>query len=687
MNELKQIKLKNTLQKVNRELSWLSFNERVLYEALDSNVPVLERLRFLGIYSNNLDEFFRVRVATLHRLIGSKSNVVLGYSPQKILHEIYQKLIEDEVIFQSAFDDIQKELKKKGIVFLDDVRLSAENLFWAKNHFVKHIRGAISPLLFRDDLRFPILKDKSIYLAVKLIQRDRKVVYSLIEVPTDFFSRFIEVPSHTKNVHQVILLEDLIRINLKEIYKVFDIQEIKAYTIKMTRDAELDLDNDFSKTDVAYFSKKLSQRKRGAPVRFIADKDIPQDLLQFLLTKNRISRQNVLLSDRFHNFKDFMRFPNFGIPNLNYPSIDPIIQKRLESSKTILSAIESRDVVLMYPYQSFDYLLDFLRESSINPDVTEIKMSLYRLSRKSQIVNILMNAVKNGKKVLVVLEITARFDEENNIFWANQMREEGIQVIYGHPDYKVHAKMVYVKKRSQGKITEYANISTGNFNEVTADIYSDIALFTSRKILTREISQVFDFLEYSKIPKPKYLLVAPFNMRERLLEKIEREIRNKKRGAKAHIIWKANSLVDDQIIDKLYEASTYGVQVDIIVRGICCLPTQKSNPHFFAMSIIDKFLEHSRVYYFFNKGDEECYISSADIMVRNLDYRVELACPIMDSLEIKKIKKFLSIQLQDTVKGRIQNANMSNPRNTLHKSKNIRSQDEIYRWIATGARV
>ena len=688
MNELKQIKRENTLPKVNRELSWLSFNERVLLEALDNDVPVLERLRFLGIYSNNLDEFFRVRVGTLNRLIGNKSNSSLGFNPRTVLTQIYKKLREEDKIFNMAFEDIKKELKQNGIEFLSDQGISQANLEWCKIYFNKNIRGGISPLLFREDLRFPILKDKSIYLAVRLELKTGKIVFSLIEVPTDFYSRFIEVPSKTKNLHQVILLEDLIRLNLRSIYRVFEITEATAYTIKVTRDAELAMDNDFSKKDILYLTESLNQRKKGAPVRFIADRDISSDILNFLVSKNKISKQNTILSDRYHNFKDFMRFPKFGLSNLTYKEIESVPNLRFDSSKNIFNTLDHKDVVLLYPYHSFDYLLDFLREASINPDVIEIKMSLYRLSNKSQIVNILTNAVKNGKKVTVVMEITARFDEANNIYWSDQMKEEGITIIYGHPELKVHSKLVYIKKKTKEVLTEYVNISTGNFNEVTADIYSDIALFTSNPRITKEVSNVFRFLEGKKIPKFKHLLVAPFNIRSSLLDKIDREIKNKKQGGKGSIILKTNSLVDDEIIDKLYEAHYAGVKVDLIVRGICCLSTDDTTrKQINAISIIDKFLEHARVYYFFNNGEHECYISSADIMVRNLDYRVEVAAPIYDELMILKILKFLKIQLSDNVKARYHNANMSNPRKSDSKIRKIRSQDAIYKWISNGAKI
>lgn len=683
MNELKVNYLENTLPKVNRELSWLAFNERVLFEALDNNVPILDRLRFLGIYSSNLDEFFRVRVGTLHRLIMEAQIEKLNYNPKKILAQIYQKLKEDEKIFATAFHDIKNEMKSHGIQILSETELNEKQLIWCRDFFKKNIQKGITPLILRENKNFPNLRDQSIYLAIKLTLQTGKKVYSLIEIPTEFFSRFIELPSLRKGEHRVILLDDLIRINLDEIYKVFNIKEAAAFTIKLTRDAELDLDSDFSKSDLSYMSKSLMQRKRGQPVRFIADKTISEDLLAFLLKKIKISKSNIVLSGRYHNFKDFMQFPEFGLRHLRYPKIESLPNYKLEGQRSMLEVIERQDVMLFYPYNSFTYLLDFLRDASIDPYVEEIKMTLYRLSSKSQIVNILTNAVKNGKKVTVIMEITARFDEANNIFWANQMIEEGIQVIFGHPQLKVHAKMVYIVKKI-GKIRkEYCNISTGNFNEVTADIYSDLSLFTTHKNLTVEVGKLFNYLEYYKPYKFKYLLVAPFSMRAQILSKIQRETKHALNHKKAAITIKMNSLVDDEIIDALYKAKEAGVHVQIIARGICCVATDiPKDMQLHAISIVDKFLEHARILYFLNDGDEECYISSADLMVRNLDYRIEVATPVYDTMILEKVKKFLDIQLSDNVKARVHNDNMSNAKITASRAKKkIRSQIEIYNWL------
>lgn len=683
MNELKNLDKKSTILKINRELSWLSFNERVLYEAMDSEVPVLERLRFLGIYSSNLDEFFRVRVGTLNRLINNKLSKNLNYNPKKILAQIYLKLKEDEKIFRIAFKDIRKELREHGIYFLNEKSLETSQRKWLKDYFKKEIRQGVTPLLFKENLKFPVLRDKSIYLAIKMILKDARIVYSLIEVPTDYFPRFIEVPNKVDDKHYVILLDDLIRMNLLEIYKVFDIAEINAYTIKLTRNAELEMDSDISKSDFEQLSLTLKQRKKGIPVRFIADRNIPEDLLKMLIQKNNISRQNVVLSGKYHNFKDFMKFPNFGKKHLLYPVDEPIVNLKFEYTRTILQTIEEKDVLLFYPYNSFDYLLNLLREASIDPEVDIIKMSLYRLSKKSQIANILINAAKNGKKVLVIMELTARFDEENNMYWAQQMKEEGVQVIYGHPKYKVHSKLVYISKKTKSKKIEYCNISTGNFNEVTADIYSDLALFTSHPKITQEVNHVFNYLETLKPKKFNTLIVAPYNIRSTILNGIEQEIEHSKKGLKTEIILKVNSLVDDEIIDALYRAKEHGVEINLIVRGICCLSSETKHEKypFHAVSIVDKYLEHARVYYFLNNGNPNCYISSADIMSRNLDYRIEVGVPIFDTTILNKIVKYLRIQLSDNVKSRILNSNMSNARYQKNSKIKIRSQKEIFNWL------
>jgi polyphosphate kinase len=669
--------------KHNREISWLSFNKRVLQEALDASVPVLERLRFLGIYSNNLDEFFRVRVGTLNKLLGKNLEKSLNFNPEEVLDEIYQTLKKDEYYFARAFSQIKKDLAANGVFFLHEGNLKADQLLWVKQFFKSNIRQGITPLILKDSLKFPAIKDKSIYLAIKMSQEEtQKTQFSLIEIPTDYFSRFVEVPCKDSSKKYVMLLDDIIRVNLSEIFKVFEMDTFEAYTIKVTRDAELEIDNDISNSIVDKLSKSLKLRKKGKPVRFIADKRIPADLLHYILKRSQISKRNVVLSGKYHNFKDFTKFPDFGMKHLLYDKNTPIPNLKMESEKTIFNTISKKDVLLFYPFNSFDYLLNFLREASIDPHVNEIKMSLYRLSKKSQIANILINAVKNGKKVTVVMEVTARFDEENNIYWAKQMEEEGIKVLYGNPNLKVHSKIVYITKKQNSKTKYFCNISTGNYNEVTANIYSDISLFTSQPDIAKDVANVFKFLETQKPQTFKKLMISPFSTRSIILQGIDHEIKAHKEGKKGYILFKMNSLVDDQIIDKLYEASQIGVEIKLIIRGICCLipnlPGISENIE--AISIIDKFLEHARVYYFKNNPKEKLYISSADLMPRNIDFRVEVGVPIIDKLLQKKILNYLNLQLKDNQKSRFHDLEMSNEMKR-EGIESFRSQIEIYNWI------
>jgi polyphosphate kinase len=668
--------------KSNREMSWLAFNERVLQEAMDKSNPTLERLRFLGIYSNNLDEFFRVRVSTINRLAQEKSNFKLGFNPKKLLAEIYNKLREDEVIFTQTYRDIKEELVKKKIHIIGEEHLEETHKIWLNKYFNSTLRQGIVPIILDSKLRFPILKDKSIYLAVKMSKLGIKNIrYSLIEIPTEYFGRFVQLPE-IKGEKYVIMLDDVIRHFLHDIYKVFDFDQIEAYTIKVTRDAELDFESDLYSSMIEKLSSSLKLRKKGRPVRFIVDKHIPEDLLFYILSKMRISSNNVVKSGRYHNFKDFMSFPNFGMNDIIYNKPELVENSRFEKEKTIFKAIEKRDVLLIYPFNSFDYLLNFLREASIDTKVSEIKMSLYRLSKKSQIANILINAAKNGKKVTVFMELTARFDEENNIYWAELMKDEGVNVIYGIENLKVHSKIIYITKREGKLVKHYCNISTGNFNESTASIYSDFSLFTSDSRLTYEVGKVFTFLEKKQVYRFKNLLVSPFNVRSSILNLIKNEINHAKAGKDAEILMKMNSLVDDEIIDRLYEASRAGVKVRLIVRGICCLipGMAEISENIEARSIVDRYLEHARFYYFKNDGDHKMYIGSADLMTRNIDFRVEVITPIYDKALQQKIVEFFEIQWNDNVKARIHNVEMNNQK-VKNRKKAHRSQYELYNWL------
>jgi polyphosphate kinase len=664
---------------INREISWLSFNERVLQESLDHTVPLLERLRFLGIFSNNLDEFFRVRVGSLNRTIGLGKK--LGTKPKKTLREIYERLAVQQEKFTESYRQIKESLAHNAIIFKDEVTINKEQEEYLLKHFRVDIQQFITPIILEDGKKFPILKDKSIYLAVKMSDRDRKKVkYALVEVPTDFIPRFIVLPKEKGN-NCVIMLDDVIRKFLNNIFYIFRYEYIEAYTIKITRDAELDIDNDVSRSVIEKVASSLKQRKKGKPVRFICDKHIPDDLLSFIVKRNEIAKSNIIKSGRYHNFKDFIKFPDFGMDHLKYQKRSQIFKPEFDEAESLFKAVTKQDLFVHYPYHSFDYFVDFLREAAIDPKVESIKISLYRLANKSQVVNTLISAVKNGKKVLVVLELTARFDEEANIEWAKQMQDEGIRIIYGIDGLKVHSKLCLITKKNKGKESYYTYISTGNFNEQTSEIYNDIAVFTHHKEIGKEAEKVFHFLEHNKnLNNYQHLIVSPFNTRQKFLELIQREILFGKAGRKAEIILKMNSLVDPELIEKLYEANKYGVKVKLIVRGVCCLiPGIKGmSENIEVISIVDKYLEHARIYYFYNGGRNKLFISSADMMQRNIDYRVEVTFPVHSRKIQLALKKILTIQLADNVKARLLTRDLDNKYKTARKGSQIRSQDALY---------
>lgn len=677
-----------TVQIINREISWLSFNERVLQEAEDPTVPLLERVRFLGIFSNNLDEFFRVRVATVKRMVALKKGLRenLVEDPKKILSEIQRIVLQQQQEFQTVYEDILDELEQTGIHLINEHELSEDQGAFVKSYFHTKVWPTLVPLMVHDIKKFPYLKDKSIYLAIKLSKSKNPddVGYSLIEVPTRSLSRFLVIPSISENKY-VIILDDVIRYCLHEVYAILNYDQVEAYTIKITRDAELEMDTDVSKSFLEKMKKSLKQRKRGEPVRFVYDKDMPKDLLKFLMDRMKLDKgDNLIPGGRHHNFKDFMGFPNLGRKDLEYERITQLQHKDLEPYESILDVVQKKDVLLHYPYQSFSYFIDLLREAAIDPRVRSIKITIYRLANDSKVVNTLINAAKNGKKVVVVLELQARFDEEANIKWSNVLQDEGVTVLFGMQGLKVHSKVCLIsRKNGSGGTQHFASVGTGNYNESTSRIYSDFALFTSDKRITSEIVKVFHLLE-GRSHKPYYyrhLVPSPMQLRNRLVRLINAEIRNAKSGKEAYIHLKMNSLVDPDLINKLYQASKAGVRIRLNIRGICSLiPGKKGlSENIEAISIIDKFLEHTRVFVFSNGGDEVMYISSADWMGRNLDRRIEITCPIYDDEVRQEIRDFLEIQWKDNVKARTLNRSQDNEIHQLPKdAEEVRSQFALY---------
>lgn len=669
-----------------RDISWLSFNERVLQEATDKDVPLLERLKFLGIFSNNQDEFFRVRVAAIRRMaqLSKKTRATFEEDPNDVLKRIQKIVLQQQEKFEQIYQEILRELESHNIHMISEKELDLEQGAFVRNYFQEKIRPSLVPIMLDNGRKFPYLKDKMIYLILTLIRGDKKNRYALIEIPTDVAPRFLVLPSSDGET-RIIILDDIIRYCLDDIFSIFEYDKAEAYTIKLTRDAQLDFDNDINASIVEKISKSLKKRKKGEPVRLVYDQAISEDLLAFLLKKLKLSKHdNVIPGFRYHNFKDFMNFPDVGTPDLSYEKFPPLRHKILLNQKSLFAAIRKEDILLAYPYQTFDHIIDLLRESAIDPKVLEIKITLYRVARSSNVLNALVNAARNGKKVTVVVELQARFDEENNIYWANNLQEEGVNVIFGVPGLKVHSKLFIITRKEGGRIVNYAHVGTGNFHEGTALVYSDFSLLTADKRVTSEIEKIFDFFSDNYIPGTyRHLIFSPFFMRKKLIQLINNEIKHAKQGKKAEIILKLNNLTDQELIRKLYDASDAGVQVKMIVRGVCSMITgTKDSENLEAISIVDRFLEHSRIYYFLNNGDELLYLSSADWMERNMDYRVEVACPIYNEKIRSIIMDVLKMQFKGNVKVRLLDEHQSNPyRKRSDDEKPYRAQYEIYHFF------
>ncbi|NVN94950.1 MAG: polyphosphate kinase 1 [Bacteroidetes bacterium] len=676
---------------INREISWLQFNERVLQEAKDASTPLLERLIFLGIYSNNQDEFFRVRVATLNRILKIQEvhpSEDTEANPQKILKEIDQKIVVLQGEFYNTYQNIKNELAKENIHIIDETQLTSEQGIYVKKYFREEVRQHLFPIMLDQLYNFATLRDKSIYLAIDLKYSKQPEVenYALIEIPAYRISRFLILPSNGDNNKYILLLDDVIRYCLSDIFSIFGFDIYEAYTIKFTRDAELDIDNDVSKSFLEKISDSIKQRKKGATVRFIYDENIPLPLLNQLVKKFFIKKKDTLKKGgKYHNFKDFMNFPlNLGADNLRYEEVPKLYTKELSLSKRILDCIKKKDIMLHYPYQSFQYIIDLLREASIDPAVRAIKMTIYRAAKDSRVINALINAVRNGKEVTVYLELQARFDEEANIYWAGIMQEEGVKVIQNIPGYKVHCKLILIRRKENNENVYYAGIGTGNPNEITSKIYVDEHLLTANKKIVSDVNKVFHLFE-AKYNQPDFdcLIVSPFKTRSFFIHQIDNEIRNAKKGKPAWIIIKLNNLVDDKIINKLYEASQANVNIKVIVRGICVLvpglPGISENIE--AISIVDRYLEHSRIFVFCNNDDNKYFIGSADWMQRNFDHRIEVTTPIYDKKIQADLNEMLKIQLKDNVKARIISANTPIEYKKTDSEEKIRSQIEIYKYL------
>jgi len=676
-----------------RDISWLSFNARVLQEANDKTVTLKDRIRFLGIFSNNLDEFFRVRVATLKRMVelidkNKKSNIDIVESPQIILDEIQRVVLKQQSEFARIWSNINKELIKRKVIIVNDRKLNAIQKEFVKDYFDNVVRPYIIPLMIENLPELPYLRDKSLYLAI--VMKNKQDAYqekfALIEIPSRSIGRFVILPS-APGTKSIILLEDIVKFNLPIIFSHFKFNKFDAHVFKITKDAEIDLDQEVGINFVEKISKGIKNRRKGKPVRFVYDKDMNAELLEFLIQKLHLSRKSSIIpGGHIHNFRHFMDFPDVLVEKeeRSKPFAHPAFRNKTQIAEVILK----KDVMLHFPYHSYDPVIDMLREAAMDDNVISIKITAYRLASNSKVINALINAARNGKAVTVFLELKARFDEEANLEWKTLMEEEGVNVLVGIPNMKVHAKICVIQKKVANKLIQYGFISTGNLNEKTARIYADHCLLTANKSLLMEVNKVFTYLSNwqlgdKPIEKTKNLLLSPINMRNSIIELINNEIKFAKQGKPAKIIIKSNSISDQLLLDHLYTALKAGVEVHLIIRGILTLKrrTIKSNENLNAISLVDQYLEHARVMIFHNNGKEKVYISSADWMVRNLDHRIEVAAPILDEKIKRELIDIINIQLKDNQKARILDTELSNKYVPSVGKKKVKSQVETHHYL------
>jgi len=674
------VDIKNTY--INREISWLQFNARVLQEAADELVPLIERLRFLGIFSNNLDEFFKVRYATIKRIDqagkGGKS-ALGGIKASELLELITETVIKQQSASLEILAQIQKRLENENIFLIDEKAITESREEFIKNYFYQKVSPALVTIILNDQIELPLLKDSAAYLAVKMTLAEGENQFALIEIPKTI-DRFVVLPKED-NKSYIIMVDDLLRYCLDDIFNIFQYDSITAHMIKITRDGELDFESDVSKSFIAKISDSVKDRQIGDPVRFVYDKSIDSEMLKYLMGKMGIhSTDSIIPGGRYHNRRDYMKFPSLGREDLLYEKIRPLPVKGLRLSGSIFKAIAIKDYLQYAPYHTFAYVVKFLREAALDPEVKTIKITIYRLAEISHVASSLINAAKNGKKVTVSIEIQARFDEQANIDYAEQMEDEGVYLIFGVQGLKVHSKMCVIERQEGKKVKRYGFISTGNFNESTAKIYTDYTLFTANQKILKDVNKVFDFFETNyKIFRYKHIITSPHYTESSINRLIDTEINNVRQGKPAYLKLKMNSISSYRMVDKLYEASRAGVQIQMIVRGICCLipgvPGMSENIE--AFSIVDKFLEHPRLFIFCNDNDPKVYIGSADWMTRNIENRVEVTCPIYDEDIKQELMDTFEISWSDNTKAR--NLNPEEP-NAYRRngSKQIRSQFATY---------
>ena len=679
---------------INRELSWLAFNHRVLQEASSKNVPLIERVRFLGIFSNNLDEFFRVRVANLMRaaLLGKNTTTTLGFDIDETLTEVSKTVVSLQTEYNRVFNQLEKALKLEGVHIVHEGQINSEQSEFASDYFTNKVRPALVPVMLGAGTKFPDLKDGTLYLAVGMQGTkgdEAGTRYAVIEVPSHL-PRFLVLPSTAEGQH-VMFIEDVIRLHLGRIFALFEPELVYAHAIKVTRDAEIDMDDDLSRSLMEKMSRGIARRKKGHYVRFLYDSQMPKDMLNFVKRRLKLGdTENVIAGSRYHNRKDLMGFPDFGRKDLVFPPQVAVAHPLLAHKTSLLDQISKRDILLHFPYQRFSYVVDVLREAAIDPSVESIRINLYRVAHNSQVINTLVNAARNGKEVQVVMELAARFDERHNIKVSNVLQEAGAMVEFGVSGLKVHSKVFLVTRR-KGKVREQiAHIGTGNFHEKTASIYGDVSLLTADTSITGEVERLLSFLSNNyERPVFRHLIVSPYGTRRRFSRLIDREMTLALMGKEGRITLKMNNLVDAEMIEKLYDASQAGVRITLLIRGICSLipgvPGMSENIE--VRSIVGRYLEHARLLVFGNDGNPEMYISSADWMTRNLDRRVEVSVPVRDPMLQSELAQFLDLQLRDTEKARCIDRNMENafikPR---RGAKRVDAQQAAYAWYRERAK-
>ena len=673
-----------------REISWLSFNSRVLQEARNANVPLIQRVRYLGIFSNNLDEFFRVRVAEVRRLI-SVSRGGERQAAKDLLQLIQREVVSLQKEFDAIYVTLMGELQRQKIYLINERQLDEGQIEFVQRFFRDTVLPELEPILLDESLAIPNLADESLYLAVTIKNREGQK-FAVIEVPSEQLGRFIEIPRQRgrRKGTVYITLDNVIRACLLQVFRgVFGKATVSAYCFKFSRDAELELDPSINESLIEKMASSLKQRRRADAVRFVYDKTMPEALLNALRKSFGFGRYDSMIAGgRYHNSKDFLTFPNPGGKSLEFKPFPRIDIPEIDDPASIFEVIRERDVLLCFPYHPFDYIVDVLKTAALDPDVSAIKICLYRTATNSRVAEALINALHNGKRVVAVVELAARFDEQANIEMAHRLTEAGVEVIFGIPGLKVHCKLFSIERREEGQVRYYSHIGTGNFNEKTARLYTDFSLLTSDQVIGQDVASVFEFLKFNyRLPQYRELLVSPHTSRPGLMARIDREIEHARQGRRAMMILKCNNLVDRQFTMKLYEASQAGVQIRLIVRGMCSLKPGVAgiSDNIEAISIIDRYLEHPRVYVFHNRGEPEYLMGSADLMTRNIDYRVEVLCPVKDPAVQRQLQDILDLQWHDNVKARVLNATQDNRMvERAPKTSALQAQESIHRYLLTG---